>query len=51
MLISIDVGFTSNLGAGRGGEPLAESLTLSCALEGENKSLSMQLFDIKSGNL
>lgn len=50
MLISTDVSFASNLGAGRGGESLAESLTLSYALDGE-KSLSMQLFDIKSGNL
>lgn len=40
MLISIDVSFTSNLGAGRGRESLAESLTLSWALDSENKSLT-----------
>jgi len=51
VLISIDVSFTSNTGAGRGGESLAELLTLSCALDSEKKSLSMQLLGIKSGSL
>lgn len=50
-LFQLMPGFASNLGAGTGGESLAESLLLSCVLDGERKNQSMQLFDIKSDNL